>query len=278
MHRALAAAVAVLSVPFLAFAHQPRIVDSIETIVTEPEISKAYYGELTGEPHLFLIEAPKEFALYANILVPDVVGVSKDVSVVITRGDTEIARIGGADRVWEHYYEEFAGDWYWRGPAYASQAPPGSYVLRVSSPDNRGKYALAVGEIEAFDGAEILNVLSLKPRLKRDLFETQPAAFLLSIGGAGIVIVLFVLSFAFTLLLRLVLRRFNLHRGCAAHHNIGVRGRALRLILAAALLAVAVATSWNPLVIALSGFVFAETVLGWCVFCAIFGKKICPTR
>ena len=116
------------------------------------------------------------------------------------------------------------------------------------------------------------------PRLKRDFFETQPAAFLLSIGGAGIVIVLFVLSFAFTLLLRLVLRRLNLHRGCAAHHNIGVRGRVLRLMLAAALLAIAVATSWNPLVIALSGFVFAETVLGWCVFCAIFGKKICPTR
>ena len=34
--------------PGIASAHQPRIVEDRVTVVTEPEISKAYYGKLEG--------------------------------------------------------------------------------------------------------------------------------------------------------------------------------------------------------------------------------------
>lgn len=51
-------------------AHQPRLVSSDEIEVLDPEISKAYYGELTGEPHTFIINSDKEFSIYLNLLIP----------------------------------------------------------------------------------------------------------------------------------------------------------------------------------------------------------------
>lgn len=58
--------------PALAFAHQPRITESRLTEVPSPEISKAYYGKLTGEPDVYVIKATEAFDLYVNILVPDI--------------------------------------------------------------------------------------------------------------------------------------------------------------------------------------------------------------
>ena len=40
-------------VPGFASAHQPQIVEGRQTIVMEPEISKAYYGQLTGVPDVY---------------------------------------------------------------------------------------------------------------------------------------------------------------------------------------------------------------------------------
>ena len=41
--------------PFLVFAHQPRITEDGKIDVVNPEISKAYYGELKGGPHIYTI-------------------------------------------------------------------------------------------------------------------------------------------------------------------------------------------------------------------------------
>ena len=59
-------------------AHQPEYVGSnIKINVTNPEISKAYYGELNGQPAVYTIESQKEFKFYVNILVPDLIGEQK---------------------------------------------------------------------------------------------------------------------------------------------------------------------------------------------------------
>jgi len=42
--------------------------------------------------------------------------------------------------------------------------------VAVRSPDNRGKYTLAVGEKEEFPPAEVLRTLVVLPRLKREFF------------------------------------------------------------------------------------------------------------
>ncbi|MBM3192026.1 MAG: hypothetical protein FJZ63_05185, partial [Chlamydiae bacterium] len=68
---------ALFLVPAFAFAHQPRITESRQTLVPDPEISKAYYGTLTGEPDVYTIEAKEPFDLYVNVLVPDIAGQKK---------------------------------------------------------------------------------------------------------------------------------------------------------------------------------------------------------
>jgi len=75
--------VLVFLAPAVTLAHQPRIVDNPKTNVIDLEISKAYYGQLKGEPHIYTINASKDFELYVNTLVPDIQGQKKDVSAEI---------------------------------------------------------------------------------------------------------------------------------------------------------------------------------------------------
>jgi hypothetical protein len=44
-----------------ALAHQPVVVDSDTTEVVDPEISKAYYGVLSGAAHTYVIRSEIEF-------------------------------------------------------------------------------------------------------------------------------------------------------------------------------------------------------------------------
>ena len=60
-----------------AFAHQPKLIKYSPSLenpheVINPEISKAYYGKLTGESHYYRIISNKDFLFYAGILSPKV--------------------------------------------------------------------------------------------------------------------------------------------------------------------------------------------------------------
>ena len=59
------------------FAHQPKLINYSPSVdnpheVIDPEISKAYYGKLNGEPHYYLINSEEEFLFYTGILSPKV--------------------------------------------------------------------------------------------------------------------------------------------------------------------------------------------------------------
>ncbi|MSR78889.1 MAG: hypothetical protein EXS59_01965, partial [Candidatus Taylorbacteria bacterium] len=82
-------------VPAFALAHQPRITESRLTEVPSPEVSKAYYGKLTGEPDVYVINASEAFDFYVNVLVPDIAGQKKDVSAIILKDGTELAKLNG---------------------------------------------------------------------------------------------------------------------------------------------------------------------------------------
>ena len=58
--------------PDVVHAYQPRLTNSLITVVTQPEISKAFFGKLEGTPHSYQINATHPFELYINILVPDI--------------------------------------------------------------------------------------------------------------------------------------------------------------------------------------------------------------
>lgn len=161
----------VLFIITLAFitAHQPRIVYqqqlSIKSplLIENPEISQAFYAELKNAPEYYRIRSAEEFNLYLNILSPDIKNSEKDFSVKILGRNISL---NGENFRWTNFYEEFAGDNYWKGPEYENIIEPGEYIIRVSSPDNKGKYVLAVGKIESFSFRETISTLLAMPKLK----------------------------------------------------------------------------------------------------------------
>ncbi|MFH1089339.1 MAG: DUF2892 domain-containing protein [Candidatus Uhrbacteria bacterium] len=263
-------------IPVLAFAHQPWIVEGKNIRVVEPEISKAFYGQLKGEVDAYFISASEPFDLYVNILVPDVVGQKKDVSVIIFKGSEELTALNGSTFAWQKFFEPFGHDTYWQGPEYKVRAEAGEYEIRVLSEENDSKYSLAIGETETFGLRETINAFSTIPQLKRDFFAKLPIDFILSPLGWGLIIVMFILAFAFGLLYRLLLKRLAKNSPRGFHKNIGRPDRLFRLALSLGLLLLAITTTWNPLIIFFSGFTFFEAIFSWCGFYAALGKNTCP--
>jgi hypothetical protein len=177
--------------PRIASAHQPRIVEGAGIVKIEnPEISKAYYGELNGKQAEFRIESADPFKLYVNILVPDLPGIGKDKSfdVYALNGKTEevLYRIDGINSGWTPFFESFARDNYFKGPELREDAGAGAYIIKVFSPENKGKYVLAVGEKEEFSLSEILNSINTVPRLKAGFFGKSIFGAYFNIIGAAL--------------------------------------------------------------------------------------------
>lgn len=268
--------VLVAFVPGSALAHQPRIVDSRHTVVTDPEISKAYYGQLTGVPDIYTIQATAPFHLYVNILVPDIAGQKKDVSVTIEKDGKRLTSLDGAIFTWKHLFEPFGYDTYWAGPEYTMKAEAGTYDITVTSPNNDSKYSLAIGETEHFDAKEILNALTLVPRLKSSFFNESPMSFIFSPFGWGLILTLYVLAGIVGLMYRFVLRKIAKNSVRGVRKNIGTSDRLIRLVIGVALLFWAIMTTWSLILIFFSGFAVFEAIFSWCGLYAALGKNTCP--
>ena len=270
-----------LLLPTLVLAHQPRITESRQTQIPNPEISKAYYGKLTGEPDVYVIQASEPFDLYVNVLVPDIVGQKKDVSAVIIKdGNVEkpIAVLDGIHFDWKKFYEPFGADSYWMGPEYKAHAEAGTYEIRVWSSNNDSKYSLAIGEIEAFDGKEGLNALTIIPELKKNFFEVSPISFIKSPFGWGLIVVMYLLAGIVGLIYRAILKRITKNSPRGVAKNIGKSDRLLRLAIGVGLLLFAMLTTWSPILIFFSGFAIFEAIFSWCGFYAALGKNTCPIK
>jgi len=193
MRRTIASIITLLLIASSALAHQPVIVEKEVIDIEKPEISRAFYDELEGEPRLYRIESEKEFDLYVNLLVPKNSNPDGRYSANVYRvedGRRILLALVDADSVeWKEFYEPFGGDTYVMGPEWKQAVPPGKYEIEVFSADNRGKYALAVGEKEFFGPKEIASVYTDVPRLKSEFFETNPISFLWTPFGIVAVII-----------------------------------------------------------------------------------------
>lgn len=155
-------------------AHQPRVgTDNIQ--VEDVEVSKAYYGELAGTPHIYTINSDKEFPIYINILIPGN-ELTHEISAELIKDNEIIEFLDGNNFDWEVWYEEFAGDYYMKGPELGkdfkstTKLPAGQYTVKVFNDNNQGKYSLAIGEKEEFPAPEIANAILLVPWLKLTFF------------------------------------------------------------------------------------------------------------
>ena len=159
-----------------AIAHQPKLIKYSPSSnkphdVIEPEISKAYYGKLIGEPHYYKIESNIEFSFYAGITIPKINDNVKWISLeVLDENNNSIFYEDGREYNWKAWYEPYARDWYWIGPQIgihnnkefkeSLKLEAGTYIIKVFNDDNQGSYSLAVGDIEFF-GANILEKISI---------------------------------------------------------------------------------------------------------------------
>jgi hypothetical protein len=159
-----------------AFAHQPKLIKYSPNSnkpheVIEPEISKAYYGKLIGEPHYYKIESDIEFSFYAGITIPKIDDNVKWISLeVFDQNNNSIYYEDGKEYNWKAWYEPYARDWYWVGPQIGThndkefkgslKFESGTYIIKVFNEDNQGSYSLAVGDIEFF-GANIIEKISI---------------------------------------------------------------------------------------------------------------------
>lgn len=270
--------VALFLIPTLAFAHQPRTVESEVTQVIDPEISKAYYATLTGAPHTYTIDSPVDFDLYVGILVPDIKSADKSTVAEISKAGLRLATIGGSDASWKTFFEPFGQSSYLDGGEYKTRALAGVYTITVRSENNDSKYSLAIGEIEAFDRAEGVNALSVIPQLKRDFFEESPISFIKSPFGWGLIVIMYILAFIIGFLYRAILKKFAKNSPHGVARNIGKSDRLIRFAIGVGLLLLAILTTWSPILIFFSGFAFFEAIFSWCGFYAAIGKNTCPVK
>ena len=190
------------SFPFIS-SHQPRIVydkASIYEIVSNPEISQAFYGELKGTSNYYIIDSSSNFTLYLNILSPNIEGARKDFLFKIFSNSGNYT-INGTD--WIAFYEEFGGDNYLKGPEFEKNVSAGIYVVEVTNPGNEGRYTLAIGKIESFPlGESVKSVFSII-RIKHEFFNKNYFSFFDGIIGkmVGIILIIFILLLSLTIFL-----------------------------------------------------------------------------
>ena len=241
-----------------AYAHQPVVVDSETTEVVEPEISKAYYGVLSGAAHTYVITSDIEFDLYVGVLVPDSETPKRDVKAEIFRDDELLETLGGVDAEWVTFYEPFGQNTYWDAGEYRLRAAPGVYSIRISSPDNASKYSLAIGEIEFFDLEDRANALAVLPGIQQEFFGSSAVELVGTRYGLMNLIVIYSAALLAALLYRLILRRPLVRLIGGTPRRISKR---FRVAAAVALLAVAITTTWSPLLLFASGVLLFEALL-----------------
>ncbi len=206
IHQVLILAFAAMAISMIVLvdpvaAHQPIVPRATSSIdVTDPTISKAYYAELKGQPDTYHIASDASFPLYLNVLVPAISGVTEDYTLTIVKDGQPWAVVLPGAEAWTAFDEPFGGDRYLMGPEYRQEVPSGHYDVVVSSPDNAGKYVLAVGEVESFSMSEILRTMTTmvavkhyfgKPTiavLESPFISAPLAAVLLTIGAVWLIL------------------------------------------------------------------------------------------
>lgn len=198
-----------LSIAGSASAHQPRIIYGAQAptgtvTISNPDISQAFYGELTGQPGKFSLNLKSPLKFYWNLLVPDLLGAREDFVAHLdgesVTGAPVEAVLDSQGKFWTKYYEPHGGDNYFKGPEATIDLPAGNYSLVVTNNGNQGKYVLAVGQAEAFPPSEIWNTILSLPSLKHDYFGQSIWRAYFNRVGQYLAVAALVLIFIFWLL------------------------------------------------------------------------------
>ena len=136
--------------------------------VEEPEISKAIYSTLTGDPHFYRIQSETDFNFYAGILAAKIgeCALEEKFSFEVLDSDFHVLFVAdGENFEWTPWYEEYGKQWYWNGPEVGKNFlsdrvfKAGTYYVRVFNNSNTGQYIMAIGDIEKFSFTDIVGLI-----------------------------------------------------------------------------------------------------------------------
>jgi len=262
-----------------AYAHQPNIVTQSPVLVSDPEISKAFYDTLQGSPRMYVIESKEDFEFYAGLLVPKE-DTAEKFSAHISRIDeeTRVASLDGDADEWEVIYEPFGADWYFKGPEFGTRVPAGTYAISVFNEKNEGKYVLAIGGEEKFGFMETIRATWLLPKLKIDFFgKSAISIFISPIGILGSIVFLAIMFGIWKIIFVLAARYVGRDEAGKFEKNTGKKDRIVRLILGGTLF-IGGTAFWNIPVLIFGTFVLYEAFTGWCGLYALIGKNTCAAE
>jgi len=249
--------------PLEVLGHQPRIVKTEKINISKPEISKAYYGKLSGTPHTYIINAKNTIDLYVNVLVPFIEGREKNVTAKIFKDGQPLATLSPGKEDWKKFFEPFGQSMYWQGPEFKKRADAGEYKIIVESGEKEIRYVLATGEIEAFDGREGLNAILLIPELKKSFFEEPPISFIFSPLGWGYILFLQILVLLVGWVISRVLKISGIKIEIYYLNKFARLTMIGGLIIWLGLLFWAIKTSWQPSLIMISGLALFTAIISY---------------
>jgi hypothetical protein len=142
---------------FEAVPVSPRIPYDAITIDSRIATLRSYLGELTGDPHMYEFTIGESQTLALKIKQKD--GELLPLSVIIVkardndRGVREIGRVSGqASTSWQSVYDGGLGIPLVEGETFTADLEAGVYRVEVSTPENIGKYLLAIGKEDSEAG------------------------------------------------------------------------------------------------------------------------------
>ena len=156
------------------YAHKPVLNDNstypadAPYEIEDPEISKAIYSTLIGDPHFYRIQSEVDFDFYAGILAAKIGECPLNSKFSFEVLDSDFHKIylaDGENFEWTPWYEEYGKQWYWNGPEigqnFASNEvfKAGTYYIKVFNNSNTGQYIMAVGDIEKFSFTDIVGLI-----------------------------------------------------------------------------------------------------------------------
>lgn len=200
-----------IALPSLGIAQELRLVDSNQTTI-DTNVYRAYYGTLSGEPHVFSFSASSDvFPVKAFILVPDIEGVRTDISAAMfskVHPEDPFITIDGSAIEWQRFYDTAGRDTYLAGPVLEATIPKGDYEIRIWSSNNDSQYVLIVQGSDALSLEQITSRFNTLPTIKSEFFgKSASEAYLTPLLLWPIFSILVLLGVV--LLLIIILRRMS---------------------------------------------------------------------
>jgi len=208
-----------LSFPIItdAFSHQPRIVikePSSEVnpiLIREPEVSKAYYGQIEKSAEYYKIYSDREFTLYASLEIPEIPEQSKNIVLELKdQSGLQLAYLAGQQHHWRQFHEDFGNADYLSGPSIQMILPSGDYTITVNGEENT-KYVLVTGQKEEFPPEEFLKSLFLVPQINQEFFAMNIFQSIINIFGFTLLIIFSAIGFTILFLVKR-LHKMQSHR------------------------------------------------------------------